>query len=77
MKISPRKYYYLGLFAVISTLSASLLSLYVYIVYHKHEYLYYFIFWLIMCFIDIIVWRKPPKQEEEKLFLERNLPESP
>ncbi len=77
MKISPRKYYYLGLFAVISTLAASLLSLYVYIVYHKNDYLHYFIFWFIICFIDIIVWRKPPKQEEEKSFLEENIPENP
>ena len=77
MKISPRKYYYLGLFDIIYTLSASLLSLYVYTEYIKNEYSYYFVFWLIVCIIDIIVWRKPPKQEEEKSFLEEDIPENP
>ena len=77
MKISPQKYHYLGLSAVIFTLIASILSLYVYITYQRSEYLYYFVFWLVVCFIDIIIWRNPPKQrrKDNELLLKGDVPE--
>jgi hypothetical protein len=54
-------YYYLGLSAVIATVTAPISSLIVYIRYDLINYLYYAIMWGLIALIDYIVWRRPPK----------------
>ncbi|WP_052833611.1 hypothetical protein [Staphylothermus hellenicus] len=57
-----RIYYYLGLAAVISTISASIGSLLIYLLYRLETYLLYALVWGLIAVIDYIIWRSPPKQ---------------